>query len=60
MLDEEVIGTPESCDHHFCLECIEEWAKVKPNASHLRSYTSDKCSAYFVVLCGIFQTQLLK
>lgn len=22
------IGTPESCDHEFCLTCIQEWAKV--------------------------------
>jgi PHD and RING finger domain-containing protein 1 len=22
------IGTPESCDHCFCLECIQEWANV--------------------------------
>ncbi|KAI8781279.1 PHD and RING finger domain-containing protein 1 [Biomphalaria glabrata] len=22
------MGTPESCDHVFCLECIQEWAKV--------------------------------
>lgn len=22
------IGTPESCDHEFCLICIQEWAKV--------------------------------
>ncbi|KAJ8915230.1 hypothetical protein NQ315_015453 [Exocentrus adspersus] len=21
------IGTPESCDHMFCLECIQEWSK---------------------------------
>ena len=25
---QQVIGTPESCDHTFCLECIEEWSKV--------------------------------
>lgn len=24
------IGTPESCDHGFCLACIQEWAKVHP------------------------------
>jgi hypothetical protein len=22
------IGTPESCDHVFCLDCIQEWSKV--------------------------------
>lgn len=22
------IGTPESCDHNFCLLCIHEWSKV--------------------------------
>ncbi|KAH9494768.1 PHD and RING finger domain-containing protein 1 [Bulinus truncatus] len=22
------MGTPESCDHVFCLECIQEWARV--------------------------------
>ena len=27
MRDQDV-GTPESCDHNFCLECIQEWAKV--------------------------------
>ncbi|KAH9373976.1 hypothetical protein HPB48_003970 [Haemaphysalis longicornis] len=21
------VGTPESCDHAFCLDCIQEWAK---------------------------------
>ncbi len=25
--DKEV-GTPESCDHVFCLECILEWSRV--------------------------------
>ncbi|KAK6183923.1 hypothetical protein SNE40_006491 [Patella caerulea] len=24
---EQDIGTPESCDHNFCLECIQEWSK---------------------------------
>lgn len=23
----QAMGTPESCDHIFCLECIQEWAK---------------------------------
>jgi len=22
------VGTPESCDHVFCLECLQEWSKV--------------------------------
>lgn len=22
------IGVPESCDHTFCLDCLQEWAKV--------------------------------
>ena len=22
------IGSPEGCDHNFCLECILEWSKV--------------------------------
>ncbi|XP_006814886.1 uncharacterized protein LOC102808707 [Saccoglossus kowalevskii] len=25
--DEQDVGTPESCDHTFCLECILEWSK---------------------------------
>ena len=25
---EQDVGTPESCDHTFCLECILEWSKV--------------------------------
>lgn len=24
---QQEIGTPESCDHHFCVECIQEWSK---------------------------------
>lgn len=23
------VGTPEACDHNFCLECIQEWANVR-------------------------------
>lgn len=23
------VGTPEACDHMFCLECIQEWSKVR-------------------------------
>ena len=29
------VGTPESCDHTFCLDCIQEWAKVS-NTVELR------------------------
>lgn len=25
---DQQVGTPESCDHTFCLECIREWAKT--------------------------------
>ncbi|XP_077994386.1 uncharacterized protein LOC144448107 [Glandiceps talaboti] len=25
--EEQDVGTPESCDHTFCLECILEWSK---------------------------------
>lgn len=25
---ENDVGVPESCDHTFCLDCIQEWAKV--------------------------------
>ena len=32
LLDQDV-GTPEACDHNFCLECINEWAKVQTNHS---------------------------
>lgn len=23
------IGSPESCDHQFCMECIVEWSRVR-------------------------------
>lgn len=25
------IGSPETCEHHFCLKCITEWSKVRRN-----------------------------
>lgn len=28
-LRNQKIGTPESCDHSFCLDCITEWSKVR-------------------------------
>lgn len=24
----QCVGSPEACDHIFCLECLQEWAKV--------------------------------
>ena len=24
----QIIGLPEVCGHHFCLDCIQEWSKV--------------------------------
>ena len=28
-LGKRKVGTPEMCDHLFCLECILEWSKVR-------------------------------
>lgn len=25
---EQMVATPESCAHYFCLDCILEWSKV--------------------------------
>lgn len=25
---DQVVGTPENCNHYFCLDCIAEWSKV--------------------------------
>ena len=38
------IGTPESCDHEFCLKCIVEWSKVsyRPTSVHKLSKESPK------------------
>ena len=35
-LRDQNVGTPESCDHSFCLECIQEWAKVRQSLLLLR------------------------
>lgn len=42
---EQDVGTPESCDHDFCLECILEWSKVcNQNAAIL-------CHCFFYEFC---------
>jgi len=53
MLNEEVIGTPESCDHHFCLECIEEWAKVMLHTSETMPVINVVHSECLCILCCI-------
>ena len=25
----QAVGTPETCSHQFCLDCISEWSKVR-------------------------------
>ena len=25
---DQAVGTPETCAHYFCLDCIVEWSKV--------------------------------
>lgn len=35
---DQAVGTPESCAHYFCLDCIVEWAKVgRPPAQRATS-----------------------
>ena len=38
------IGSPESCDHQFCMECIVEWSKVKLLVQLLSSSKENKKS----------------
>lgn len=26
---DQAVGTPQSCAHYFCLDCIVEWSKVR-------------------------------
>uniref|UniRef100_A0A8C3RV15 RING-type domain-containing protein n=1 Tax=Chelydra serpentina TaxID=8475 RepID=A0A8C3RV15_CHESE len=34
----QAVGTPESCAHYFCLDCIVEWSKVSPFSLFLLFY----------------------
>ena len=28
------VGTPDTCDHTFCLDCLLEWSKVRYRTKH--------------------------
>ncbi|KAJ8298593.1 hypothetical protein KUTeg_022653 [Tegillarca granosa] len=46
------IGTPESCDHCFCLECIQEWAKITVEDKKMDEETEEEESPTYCEICG--------
>lgn len=42
---DQAVGTPESCAHYFCLDCILEWSKVRRLLSGLLSVRARLCPA---------------
>ena len=53
-LRDQDVGTPESCDHIFCLECIVEWSKVLMHCRTLLRYIVNWCFASFNMFNTIF------
>ena len=52
-IKDQDVGTPESCDHNFCLECIQEWAKV---GSCLTNESYNIFSEVVIRLCFVENT----